>query len=1444
VTVTPPAIPTVDPTLYLAQFSGLDPELPLALLPIRMETRFLPEGDPTELRVRFFPDVLHADGHAATLTLAEQSLGRAYWVRVRGDDDGQDAAFAWLADRVGPWRAAWVAGQTRTAGAATRIAAEPVRARLLPSRFAVVGYDWGADNPIRTWWGAAIPADLPMAPAPVDAADGIDGRGLLDAQGLQWTYDFEAAEAVGMALRINLTTLPERFAQEGFGRLIAIGVRSGDQREALEGLLDAHRYTHGLDFIPQGTPTNSTETAPAGMSNAAPDLAALRAAELDKRPAATRPAVAADGDLYGWTVHDTASVALGLGRDNALDRASRAALAEPAHARAMSRTLWPATGGHYVDSLLEGTVTGAGRTWLRDWSTAYVRGAGPLPTLLVGPQPYGLLPVAKVERPEGTPASNVQELQATLLDLRPNWNLSVTDVPRLDPNATDVGTAGEGDLAGVASGLLASVPHATGFRLAHVDTMRSAYKAKWDFSMFWLGVQCLATPDDDGVAMEEDPLNFGWAHWTNLSEGLDRAETPEDQLDAVERFTDAMTSLSGSGNLTFQQRTYCADLLDYAKRNMQDLVAAHADRTEPMLWLAERVPGITRMMGDADDPSAFYALRPHDSPFVQTLVAVDRGPMGQFILRHLFQDVAQGLANGELIQHSYSSPSPLLKQLVHRSAEQALGTADVATLSSGLAGLEAVLDEDDPVGTLERLLREGLGPWAYRIDAWYTGLGAWRLENKRRKRPRGIQVGGFGWLLEVSPRPASTGPSQGYVLAPSLTHATTAAILRSGWSGFGGAFATDLSSDRIRRAHWIADGVRQGQDLGRLIGARFERTLQDAGLSAQIDAFRTCALAAVGSTAPPNAIVDGLLLARARSDAADKTDAELAATSGIKDVLADAPAVDVPGLETALDSLEADLDAVADASLAQTVFSLAQGNVPEASATLTASATGEISLPRLRVADTPREALTITHRLLLLLDPDASKGWPAAPASGRAAAAPGLELWAAGLLGAPGDYPFTVRFDDPGTGKTLAGPFAASVEDAGLSALDAVFLAPAGADAGLGRLGAVLTAWAEGLRPPKLETATITLVTDQGERTVDDLALACRALRRLLAEARDLDGRDLASPGAGDATSGFATSGVGERDLTGRLRGVRSRLVAGRGRLAGALPAADGEPRGDVRAAMVSLAGFELPGGVPTATDAAALAAAGAAVLAQIDARLAAYDALVAAEKAEWAGLGADARVRRLAARAHLLVGHAMPLAPHFAPANGADLDATFARPRLATRQAATGWLAASGRVDPGARRLRLAIDLTEAVRDTVAFEFSLGQLPDHEQEGWAAVEPPSADNRGRLCLLATGADARFAGGPVTGLVLGSWAESLARPGQDAGVAFHFDAPSARAPQAVLLGAVPEDPGYSFDAVVDLVDQSLDLATLRMVGPETLKNLGQYLPAVYLDGSTSAGELA
>src|SRR5262245_7695984 len=91
-------------------------DLPLVLLPVRLETRFFTLADSTtELRVRVFPDKIHLDSHEPDLTVDERTWGQHYWEqnwragRIDGDGAGA-AADAWrqIADRFGAGRAAWI----------------------------------------------------------------------------------------------------------------------------------------------------------------------------------------------------------------------------------------------------------------------------------------------------------------------------------------------------------------------------------------------------------------------------------------------------------------------------------------------------------------------------------------------------------------------------------------------------------------------------------------------------------------------------------------------------------------------------------------------------------------------------------------------------------------------------------------------------------------------------------------------------------------------------------------------------------------------------------------------------------------------------------------------------------------------------------------------------------------------------------------------------------------------------------------------------------------------------------------------------------------------------------------------------------------------------------------------------------------------------------------
>ena len=61
------------PDDFLPDVAAIAGNVPIALLPLRIETRFF--NNATELRVRVFPDQVHVDAHEPELTSAERDAG-------------------------------------------------------------------------------------------------------------------------------------------------------------------------------------------------------------------------------------------------------------------------------------------------------------------------------------------------------------------------------------------------------------------------------------------------------------------------------------------------------------------------------------------------------------------------------------------------------------------------------------------------------------------------------------------------------------------------------------------------------------------------------------------------------------------------------------------------------------------------------------------------------------------------------------------------------------------------------------------------------------------------------------------------------------------------------------------------------------------------------------------------------------------------------------------------------------------------------------------------------------------------------------------------------------------------------------------------------------------------------------------------------------------------
>ena len=354
---------------------------------------------------------MHVDSHDPRLSEAEAEAGHQFWLADwRSGDDQERRQRAWraLAERFDPGRAAWVARATRPENADDRPAeavadTDPPRvlptfgpielterpstpvARLLPAAWTATAYASG--KMVATATGRPItgdPAvgpglDVPLVHPTVD--DDEDHEVAAVDVGMNWLVDFDAAEDIGMALRLPVSGPVDL--------LLVSGVRAAgpdDGAAALAALLDAQRYTCGLGFVEPGTPTNNTDGAPAGWSSA--DTGSFGA------PGAT-------GDTRAL-LRSTAR-ALGLGDDAPCRPAGRGPRRQRSLATAVARALWPATWGYWLTQFVGIGTAGLrdDRAWARDHAAHFVRPGGPLPTLRVGRQPYGLLPVTALTRFQG-----------------------------------------------------------------------------------------------------------------------------------------------------------------------------------------------------------------------------------------------------------------------------------------------------------------------------------------------------------------------------------------------------------------------------------------------------------------------------------------------------------------------------------------------------------------------------------------------------------------------------------------------------------------------------------------------------------------------------------------------------------------------------------------------------------------------------------------------------------------------------------------------------------------------------------------------------------------------------------------------------------------------------------------------------------------------------------
>ena len=1405
------------------EVGALAGDVPIALLPARIETRFVAG----ELRVRIFPDQIHVDAHEPELTAGEREAGIAYWTArfATPDPDARDES-PWrrLCSVLGPARAAWVAEALTPANLGQLgqpvspdvpdMEARPAewsraaRAAALPERWLVVGKRRDGSELFRKWTEpVADRLDVTIDPGDDTPHDPHAGLPLQPAA--RWLTDFAIAEAAGMALRLDAGEMASAglAGNAEIDRLYVLGVdwtlAPGDAAAALGDVLRGHAFGDGLSAVAPGTPTNITAAARPGAPPAGDALA--DALDPERRPAAASVAN---------TAADRVWRALGLGTASggvltALPGAGRRDAQVAAH---LAAALWESTLGLFLADFMTPAVTASQIQQVRDHVLRHLAPGGPLPALRIGRQPYGVLPVVAPGRFTGDAFE--AELARQLATLRGHWSPAVERAPRLGRTA---------DLDADLTAVLQTTPLAETLRYRQVVGPLTTAATR--------GIEAHAGAQERVADLLGQ--HFGWPSRPLLA-GC--TFLPPDKPLRVP-LVEAGTVEPGAG----LSRNYLREIAEIARTSgdygtlkarenattLLESLVAHAIGRELHLLDRRTVERHLARLGrlvavDVSLPE-FVGIEPKPAPS-QAGRAVATTP------HELARVVIPALTG----QQS-------LRRFVTDSIRALPAVPPEGDPSHAITSLEWLADR--PVDELDRALRGLLDVCSHRLDAWLTSLATRRLASVREAVPEGVHIGAYGWVDNLR-RDAGSATSDGFIQTPSVPQAATAAILRSGHlahRGDGrGVLDLDLSSSRVRTALALLGGVAQGQPLAALLGYRFERALRERNprLARFILPLRRLLPLRPDGGGPPAApatpsealaardVVDGVALLERRRVGVD----------GLLAALRPRPeGADRAALVEELTRLAGLYDAVCDLMVAEAVHQNVVGNNERAGAVLAALDRQGIP-PRVDFVRTPRSGKAYTQRVLVLVgDERLPAAWQAIPAEPRALAEPRLNAWIAGLIGDPA----RVRCAAVATTGAATEELVVELHELGLGALALVLAAHRAADGAPSELELRLVERCAAQLTAATAQTTIELrdapPAGSGPETIG--LGAFRALARriydLVTQARAATAADLALPrdAAGD--------GSDDAELAARANAIARDFEDAIDELDRAQTAAQR------RAGLLRTAGFGVDGATPAiATD--ELAGQASAVVATMRAAVATHEALVAAF-GDGAGATAGARAEHHRARIRALLGEAFPVLPRFTAGDPDALGAAHAaRDELLAGDALapSAWLARMGLVRPGADRLAQVRSAAELLgTDTKPADLVVAQLPFAPGDRWLGLPFDAAEGPAvaELAIVAGWSGAVDFRRPLAGLFCDAWAESIPAREETTAIAFHHDAPGARAPQAVVLAVPPaaENPVWSVDAVLDTIVEARELARIRTVGPRELQWLGTLLPALVLPQSLS-----
>lgn len=989
---------------------------------------------------------------------------------------------------------------------------EAPHSRVMPDRFVVAALRNGEFLYLET--GNTLPADkliVGLDPSTFNTesfAYDADGN-LIVADSIKWLTDFNEAKSIGMAVSFEIS---DEDWENGFDRIFVLGVKNTTRtqgKKLVEDLIDNHHYLPlGASFLQVGTATNNTKSGESGFRSFETDASLSFEVE---RNSENGDSFAEQSDYPSEGKRLAAALGVNQSVFRHLDNSTATGVSDALN---MNQALFNGTLGSYLEEGMDTVFNLDNINRTKAFFTKYVSARGYLPSLRVGTQPYGILPVSALSRfaytsndaalPSLTeddfnsPAAIEAELQTRynirlknlLALINTQWtsirseilsdgttrvknseNMSAASDPQayfmdmLGLDATSVeqyfryglnvaaregeGEVGEFSINFDPSDLFSPTNVALTFR-NHL--LQGYYFQSDNF------------PDEGNPSYTlADKYNriqnqFNEARVFYIRHLQDQAQLLGYEIDSRELSDELQTTPSPAGTPEEQYlaqnevAAYVEWMLDrnpwdvHASNRFSELVSNTVSSGMPSKSILFLLLRHSLLSAYAD---AMLKILEHEGLVSQKirkklgqakhyLTPVEGhmnyvtkwnflfgkiGPMKNVLDNNM--DVTNSfydyMNDNDIYLNRYLSPAhPSVFTSYPQHNNHAPYVAELDATRDAISKLKEI-----PTAQLDHLVSEHLDLCSYRMDAWYLGLVNKRLDEQRSANSSGTYIGAYGWvenlrrgadleaardlpsgLWKSGDAPVYTdGDNQGYIHAPSLNHAITAAILRAGFKANSSIaeatnqMAVNLSSDRVRTALNLLSGIRGGQEAGALLGYQFERGLHERyrhiipalELDEFIYDFRECFPLSTSTSGSATLdveiartmVVNGMDLLEYAQDFVEAKGGPLLNTDSLYQSLknyetqfwdelgnaniSSATEEEKDAMLCEIDRMADAFDALGDLCISESVYQVAQGNHVRASAILDRLAKGDIPND-ITIADTPRTGTVVTHKVALFVN--------------------------------------------------------------------------------------------------------------------------------------------------------------------------------------------------------------------------------------------------------------------------------------------------------------------------------------------------------------------------------------------------------------------------------------------------------------------------------------------